>query len=78
MLAFAYSNVMQGKFMGGSMMGIIPCMGVSEFLEKVRNETYDPEAIYDIWKQLPPELIANNEKCGVCEVGYTKKQENKK
>lgn len=71
LLAFSYSNVMQGKFMGGSMAGIIPCMGIKEFLEKVSKESYDPNAIYEVWKKLPPELIKNNETCGVCKVGYT-------
>lgn len=76
MLAFAYSTVMQGKFASGSMMGILPCMGLNEFFDKLRTEAYDPEAIYDIWAQLPKELIENNEKCGVCKVGYTQKESN--
>lgn len=53
------------------MMGIIPSMGVTEFLNKLREETYDPGHIYEVWKDIPPELIENNEKCGVCPVGYT-------
>lgn len=77
MLAFSYSNVMQGKFVGGSMVGIIPHMGLNEFLDKLRREEYDPEAIYDIWAKLPPELIENNEKCGVCKVGYAQRPETK-
>lgn len=76
MLSFSYSAVMQGKFAGGSMAGIIPCMGLREFLDKVRNEAYDPDDIYDIWARLPLDLVANNEKCGVCKVGYTKQQAN--
>lgn len=72
MLGIAYSMVMQGKFVGGSMMGIVPCMGVQEFMEKIRSEPYDPKHIYSVWKDLPADLIKNNEACGVCPVGYTK------
>ena len=71
MLAFAYSQVMQGKFMGGAMIGIIPSIGVQEFLDKLRREPYDPAQIYEVWKNLPRDLIENNETCGVCPVGYT-------
>ena len=40
---------------------------------KLHKEEYDPEAIYDIWQKLPPELVANNEKCGVCKQGYAQR-----
>lgn len=73
MLAMAYSMVMQGKAAGGSMTGIIPCMGVREFMEKLHKEKYDSEDIYKVWEKIPKELIDNNEKCGVCKKGYTKK-----
>lgn len=72
MMAFSYSSVMQSKNASGSMLGIIPCIGVREFMDKLRNEPYDPKNIYEVWKSLPPELIENNEHCGVCPVGYTK------
>lgn len=73
MLAFSYSNVMAGKFAGGSMTGIIPEMGIREFLEKAKTEKYDPDDIYKVWEKLPPELIKNNEDCGVCKKDYAKK-----
>ena len=73
MLALAYSAVMQGKFVGGVMAGIIPHIGLYEFMDKLHKEEYDPEAIYDIWQKLPPELVANNEKCGVCKQGYAQR-----
>ena len=73
MLAFYYSFVMQGKSASGVMNGIIPCIGIKEFLEKLHNESYDPDDIYNVWSKLPQNLIENNEKCGVCKVGYTKK-----
>lgn len=71
MLGVSYSMVMQGKFAGGSMMGIIPCMGIYEFMDKLKTEAYDPNHIYEVWKEIPRELIENNEKCGVCPEGYT-------
>lgn len=73
MLAFSYSTVMQGKFAGGSMLGVIPCMSLGEFLDKVKTEAYDPDHIYTVWQDIPAHLIENNEKCGVCRTGYTKK-----
>ena len=74
MLAFAYSSTMQGKHVSGAMLGIVPCMGIREFMDKVRAESYDPEEIYAVWGKLPQNLIQNNETCGVCKVGYTQKQ----
>lgn len=78
MMAFAYSAVMQGKSINGSMTGIIPCIGIREFMDKLRSEKYDPEAIYAVWEKLPQNLIENNEKCGVCKVGYTQKENKSK
>lgn len=72
MFSMSYSMVMQGKFTGGSMIGFIPCMGIREFMEKVRGEKYCEEDIYIVWEKIPKELIENNEKCGVCKTGYTK------
>lgn len=75
MLAFSYSAVMQGKNASGAMLGIIPCIGVREFMDKLRVEAYDPEHIYEVWGKLPPELVQNNETCGVCPKGYTQRKE---
>lgn len=75
--AEAYSAVMQGKFAGGSMQGFIPHLGIKEFMEKLKAEPYDPDAIYDVWEQLPAELIKNNEACGVCKQGYSKRPSEK-
>jgi len=74
-LAMAYSMVMQGKSAGGTLTGIIPCMGIKEFLEKLKTEPYHEDDIYKVWEDLPQDLIENNEKCGVCKKGYTKKGE---
>lgn len=75
MLATVYSMILQGKYTNGSMLGIMPCMSAIEFMDKLRDEEYDENHIYEVWSKMPPELIANNEKCGVCKVGYTKKGE---
>lgn len=75
MLAFSYSMVMQGKFIGGSMMGIIPCISLGDFMEKLHNEEYDPNYIYEVWANIPKELIENNENCGVCPKGYTERKD---
>ena len=73
MMAMSYSMVMQGKSAGGVMTGIIPCIGIREFMEKLKNEPYDENYIYEVWAKLPRILIENNEKCGVCKTGYTLK-----
>ena len=78
MFAFAYSNVMQGKCAGGAMTGVIPCIGVLEFMDKLRNEPYNKDDIFDAWAKLPKNLIENNEKCGVCPVGYAVKNNAQK
>ena len=77
MLAFSYSATMQGKHASGAMIGIIPCMTIREFMDKVRTEPYNPNDIYSVWEKLPKDLIENNEKCGVCRVGYTKNNTEK-
>lgn len=76
-LADAYSSVMQGKFMSGSMQGFIPHVGIKEFFDKLRQEQYNEDEIYTVWESLPRHLIENNEKCGVCPKGYTKRKEGK-
>lgn len=75
MLAFSYSMVMQGKCAGGTMTGIIPCIGIREFMDRVKTEPYNEDDIFDVWQRIPRDLIENNEKCGVCPVGYTERKE---
>lgn len=66
------------KWGSGSLLGIIPQIGIHEFMERVKNEPYDPDEIYNVWARMEadPEtkkLIQNNEECGVCRKGYTNK-----
>lgn len=73
-----YSVCSQEKWASGSMFGIIPQIGIHEFMDKLKNEEYDPDHIYDVWSKMEADpntkqLIANNEECGVCKKGYTNK-----
>lgn len=78
MLAVAYSMNQQSNWGSGKMVGIIPCMGIKEFMDKLHSEKYDENYIYEVWQKLPKDLIKNNEECGVCPVGYTKKEKTNK
>lgn len=71
-----FSITSMEKWGSGSMIGILPHIGIKEFLTKLKEDDYDPDHIYDIWEKMKedPEtakLIENNETCGVCKVGYT-------
>ena len=66
------------KYKSGSLIGFVPHIGIREFMDKLHEEEYDENHIYEIWEKMSndPEtkkLIENNEKCGVCKVGYTNK-----
>jgi hypothetical protein len=67
-----------GFYQDPNNLGIIPYIGIKEFLKKLENEVYDPDHIYDIWEEMEkdPEtlkLIQNNIECGVCPENYTKR-----
>lgn len=70
-----YSECMAGGYATGSMMGIIPALSITEFMNKLKTEPYNPDDIYEVWAKLPPELKQNNVACGVCEKGYDVKKE---
>lgn len=77
-----FSRVSAEKWGSGSLLGIVPCIGIHEFLDKVKNEEYNPDHIYDVWDEMKKteeglQLIRNNEQCGVCEIGYTERKEKK-
>jgi len=61
------------KHQSTAFIGIIPYIGVKEFMQKVREEEYNPDDIYKVWAEMPQDLIENNIKCGVCPEGYTNK-----
>ena len=73
-----FSMASMEKHRSGSLIGIVPHIGIKEFMEKLHSEEYDENHIYEIWEQMKanPEtakLIDNNIKCGVCAEGYTNK-----
>ena len=58
--------------------GTAPPLSFDEFLERMRSEEYDPDHIYDVWKEMArsPEMrarMAANVEHGACEPGYTEK-----
>ena len=60
-----------GKYHDASMAGIIPCMGIKEFFDKLHEEEYDENRIHEVWEKMnaDPEtkkLMQNNIECGVC------------
>ena len=73
-----FSQISQDKWGSGTMFNIVPHIGIHEFMDKVKNEEYDPDDIYKVWEKMEkdPEakkLIENNETCGVCKKGYYNK-----
>ena len=65
-----------GKYQQGSLIGMIPHIGIKEFMDKLHNEEYDPDEIYNVWDRMKEteegrQLIQNNITCGVCGEGYS-------
>lgn len=74
----SYSREMAWRLRTTDFAGVIPQIGIREFMAKVRREEYDPNLIYEIWADMKedPEtrpLMENNIACGVCPPGYTDK-----
>ena len=77
-LSEMFSVASMEKHRGGSLIGIIPCIGIREFLDKVKTDEYDENHIYEVWDRMEqdPEtkkLMDNNRTCGVCPEDYTNK-----
>lgn len=77
-LSEMFSIASMEKWGSGSLQGIVPCIGIKEFIEKIKNEKYDENDIYVVWDKMKqdPEtqkLMNNNIKCGVCAKGYMNK-----
>lgn len=73
-----FSMASMEKWRSGSLLGIVPHQGIKEFMDELKNDTYDENHIYEVWEKMnaDPEtkkLIENNEECGVCPKGYTNK-----
>ncbi len=61
------------KWQQSGLVGVIPHIGIREFMEKLNNEPYDPEDIYKVWEKIPENLKQNNITCGVCPDGYAER-----
>lgn len=73
-----YSMISAQKWSDGSMLKVMPSIGIKEFFDKLHDEEYNPDHIYDIWEKMKSDpdtmkLIENNEACGVCKKGYINK-----
>ena len=73
-----YSVSSMEKWGHGDMLGIVPHIGIKEFMDKLKTDPYDENHIYEVWEKMEedPEtkkLIESNERCGVCPKGYTNK-----
>ena len=74
-LSEMFSMASAEKHGSGSLIGVIPHMGIHEFLEKLESESYDPNHIYEVWAKMQESeegrtLMQNNVDCGVCGEGY--------
>ena len=77
-LSEMFSVASMEKWGSGQMIGIIPHIGIKEFLDKLKNEEYDENKIYEIWDDMSKDeekmqLMQNNITCGVCPTDYFKK-----
>lgn len=69
------------KWASGSLLGVLPSMGIKEFMDKLHEEDYDPDYIYTIWDKMwsneeTRKLMQNNIDCGVCKEGYFRKSDS--
>ena len=61
--------------------GCEPALSFDEFLERMADEEYDPDHIYEVWAGMAgsPEMrlrMRMNEETGVCEKGYAERKES--
>ena len=73
-----YSSCMAYYFKLTDFKGVIPQIGIREFMARLRREEYDPDLIYEIWEEMREdpemrEMMEHNIACGVCPEGYTAK-----
>lgn len=77
-LSEMFSMTSMEKHRSGSLIGVIPHIGIKEFFEKLHEDTYDPDDIYDVWAKMQEDeetrkLMQNNVNCGVCKDKYWEK-----
>lgn len=73
-----FSMASTEKWGSGSLIGIVPHIGIKEYMDKLKEEKYDPNEIYNVWEEMASnketrELMENNITCGVCPEGYMNK-----
>ena len=64
---------------GQNMIHIIPSFGIREYFDKLKETTFNPDEIYDIWADMykeDPEALERNVKCGVMPKNYWRKSTN--
>ena len=74
-LSQMFSMTSMEKHRSGSMLGVIPHIGIKEFFDKLHEDTYDPDYIYTVWEKMTEDpdtlkLMQNNVDCGVCKDKY--------
>lgn len=74
-LSQMFSMTSMEKHRSGSMLGVIPHIGIKEFFDKLHEDTYDPDYIYTVWAKMAEDpdtrkLMQNNVDCGVCKAEY--------
>lgn len=77
-LSEMFSMTSMEKHRSGSLLGVIPHIGIKEFFEKLHEDTYEPDYIYDVWAKMREypdtcKLMQNNVDCGVCKDKYWEK-----
>lgn len=77
-LSEMFSMTSMEKHRSGSLIGVIPHIGIKEFFEKLHEDTYDPDDIYNVWAKMREDpdtckLMQNNVDCGVCKYKYWEK-----
>lgn len=77
-LSEMFSMTSMEKHRSGSLIGVIPHIGIKEFFEKLHEDTYDPDDIYNVWAKMREDpdtckLMQNNVDCGVCKDKYWEK-----
>lgn len=79
-LSEMFSMTSMEKHRSGSLIGVIPHIGIREFFDKLHEDTYDPDYIYEVWAKMQEDeetrkLMQNNVDCGVCKKDYFIKPE---
>lgn len=70
-----FSMVSTARWGRGNLVGVLPHIGIKEFIDKLHSESYNEDDIYDIWSRIPEDLRNNNVKCGVCKSNYWERPE---